>query len=204
MPSHTRKKGGRLYRYYTCEHYRKGINPDCKVRHVSASEMEALILTQLQAVFASPEMIVETWREAYKEDESVTEKEVRDALGNIVPIWKELFPAEQQRILELMIESVVNYEYVDVRGGQMACLYTRIGRTRKAPPRNFNQTIGGASMDARIKMMEGNDFGSGADKIKRYGGKKLILLPEGAHMATQAKPDETLVRAMAKAYYWQT
>ena len=78
--------------------------------------MEALILTQLQAVFASPEMIVETWREAYKEDESVTETEVRDALGNIVPIWKELFPAEQQRILELMIEKViVNYEYVDVR-----------------------------------------------------------------------------------------
>ncbi len=116
MPSHTRKKGGRLCRYYTCEHYRKGINPDCKVRNVSANEMEALILTQLQAVFASPEMIVETWREAYKEDESVTETEVRDALGNIVPIWKELFPAEQQRILELMIEKViVNYEYVDVR-----------------------------------------------------------------------------------------
>lgn len=78
--------------------------------------MEALILTQLQAVFASPEMIVETWREAYKEDDSVTEAAVRDALGDIVPIWKELFPVKQQRLLELMIEKViVNYEYVDVR-----------------------------------------------------------------------------------------
>ncbi|WP_244427591.1 recombinase family protein [Bartonella queenslandensis] len=116
VANQTRKKGGRLYRYYICEHYRKGINQDCKVRNVSANEMEALILIQLQAVFASPEMIIETWREAYKADESVTETEVRDALGNIAPIWKELFPAEQQRILELMIEKViVNYEFVDIR-----------------------------------------------------------------------------------------
>lgn len=116
VANHTRKKGGRLYRYYTCEHYRKGINSDCKVRNVSANEMEALILNQLQAVFAAPEMIMETWREAQKEDETITEHEVYSNLNDIVPIWKELYPAEKQRILELMIEKViVNYEFVDIR-----------------------------------------------------------------------------------------
>lgn len=116
VANHTRKKGGRLYRYYTCEHYRKGINPDCKVRNVSANEMEALILNQLQAVFAAPEMVMETWREAQKEDETITEHEVYNNLNDIVPIWKELYPAEKQRILELMIEKViVNYEFVDIR-----------------------------------------------------------------------------------------
>ncbi|WP_375657228.1 zinc ribbon domain-containing protein [Bartonella sp. CM120XJJH] len=59
VANHTRKKGGRLYHYYTCEHY-------SKVRNVSANEMESLILNQLQAVFSSPEMIMETWREAKK------------------------------------------------------------------------------------------------------------------------------------------
>jgi hypothetical protein len=62
-------------------------------------------------------------------------------------------------------------------------------------------------MDARIKMMEGNVISVRVPiKIKRYGGKKLILLPEGAHMTAlqeASKPDETLVRALAKAYYWQ-
>ncbi|WP_375648991.1 zinc ribbon domain-containing protein [Bartonella sp. MU70NMGDW] len=116
VANHTRKKGGRLYRYYTCEHYRKGINTDCKVRNVSANEMEALILNQLQAVFASPEMIMETWREAKKEDVSITEHEVYSNLNDIVPIWKELYPAEKQHILELMIEKViVNYGFVDIR-----------------------------------------------------------------------------------------
>ncbi|WP_419902769.1 recombinase family protein [Kiloniella sp.] len=116
VANHTRKKGGRLYRYYTCEHYRKGINSDCKVRNVSANEMEALILNQLQAVFASPEMIMETWREAQKEDDTITEHDVYSNLNDIVPIWKELYPAEKQRILELMIEKViVNYEFVDIR-----------------------------------------------------------------------------------------
>lgn len=37
-------------------------------------------------------------------------------------------------------------------------------------------------MDARIKMMEGNVISVRVPiKIKRYSGKKLILLPEGVH-----------------------
>lgn len=67
VANHTRKKGGRRYRYYSCVHYRKDINTDCKVCNVSANEMEALILNQLQAVFASPETIMETWQKAQQE-----------------------------------------------------------------------------------------------------------------------------------------
>lgn len=43
-------------------------------------------------------------------------------------------------------------------------------------------------------------------KIKHYGGKKLILLPKDAQMTAPQeapKPNETLVKALAKAYYWQ-
>lgn len=59
---------------------------------------------------------METWREAQKEDETITEHEVYSNLNDIVPIWNELYPAEKQRILELMIEKViVNYEFVDIR-----------------------------------------------------------------------------------------
>lgn len=42
-------------------------------------------------------------------------------------------------------------------------------------------------------------------KIKRYGGKKIMLLPEGAQAAPPSrKPDETMVKAIAKARFWQS
>ncbi|WP_244979331.1 zinc ribbon domain-containing protein [Bartonella queenslandensis] len=116
VPSHTRKKVGRLYRYYSCEHYRKGVNPNCEIRNVSANEIEALILSQLQIVFSSPEMIMETWREAQKDSKTITEREVYSHLHDLIPLWRELYPAEKQRILELIIEKIiVNYEFVDIR-----------------------------------------------------------------------------------------
>jgi len=41
-------------------------------------------------------------------------------------------------------------------------------------------------------------------KIKRYGGKKMMILPDGAQAAPpQQKPDETMIKAIAKAYFWQ-
>ncbi len=62
-------------------------------------------------------------------------------------------------------------------------------------------------MDARIRMMEDNVISVRVPiKIKRYGGKKLILLPDGAQMRESQeapRPDDTLVTALAKAYYWQ-
>ena len=47
-------------------------------------------------------------------------------------------------------------------------------------------------MDARIRMIEGNVISVRVPiKIKRYGGKKLILLPEGAHMTAPPRAFET-------------
>ena len=39
-------------------------------------------------------------------EDRVTEAEVRDALLQLAPLWDELFPAEQARIVQLLIERV--------------------------------------------------------------------------------------------------
>jgi hypothetical protein len=40
--------------------------------------------------------------------------------------------------------------------------------------------------------------------LRRHGGKKYMILPEGILKTTGLrKPDEALVRALAKARYWQ-
>ena len=115
-PCHTKKKGGKLYRYYGAVNYRKGNCPDCPVKQVTASEIEAVVLHQLKSIFAAPEMIIETWKEVTRSDDSITEVDVRNALADIFPVWNELFPKEQERLLNLMLEKVVIYNnYVDVR-----------------------------------------------------------------------------------------
>lgn len=115
-PCHTKKKGGKLYRYYGAVNYKKGGCPDCPIKQVTASEIETVVLHQLQSIFAAPEMIVETWKQASRLDETITETEVRAALMDVFPVWNELFPKEQERLLHLMLEKVVLYpEYVDVR-----------------------------------------------------------------------------------------
>ena len=47
-----------------------------------------------------------TWRAACEQDDSITEADVRDALLQLDPLWDELFPAEQARIVQLMVERI--------------------------------------------------------------------------------------------------
>ena len=50
--------------------------------------------------------IMATSRAAQPECQGLAENEVREALAALEPLWIELFPAEQARILQLLIERV--------------------------------------------------------------------------------------------------
>ena len=104
-PTHTRKKG-RLYRYYVSQAVLQGGANDAPHRRLPAGEIESLVLAQVRALLHQPEIIVGTWRAARAEAPDVTEAEVRDALGRLDPLWEELFPAEQERIVRLLVERV--------------------------------------------------------------------------------------------------
>ena len=47
-----------------------------------------------------------TWKEAREHDGSVTEDQVRTAIDDFSALWDELFPAEQSRIIQLLVERV--------------------------------------------------------------------------------------------------
>ncbi len=51
--------------------------------------------------------MVGTWWAARAEVPDLTEAETRDALERLGPLWDELFPAEQARIVRLLVERVV-------------------------------------------------------------------------------------------------
>ena len=114
-PTHTRKNG-RLYRYYLSQTVLKQGSGDCPVARVPAAEIEKIVIDQVRLLLLSPEIIVQTWRSARKSIKGITESEVRDALQAFDPLWNELFPAEQSRIIQLLVERVdVRADRVDVR-----------------------------------------------------------------------------------------
>jgi site-specific DNA recombinase len=115
-PTHTRKRN-RLYRYYVSQDVLKRGPDACPVGRVPAAEIEAAVIDQLRGVFRQPEIIVGTWRAARAEQqEDVTEEEAREALTQLEPLWDALFPAEQARIVQLLVEQVdVGRHGVEVR-----------------------------------------------------------------------------------------
>jgi DNA invertase Pin-like site-specific DNA recombinase len=114
-PNHTRKKG-KLYRYYVTVSVTKLGPETCPVRRLPAGEIEAAVVDQLRVLLVSPEIIVKTWMAARAEDCEITETEVRDALVNFDLLWNELFPAEQARIVQLLVERVdVDVDHLSIR-----------------------------------------------------------------------------------------
>lgn len=104
-PTHTRK-GGRLYRYYVSQTVLKHGAGSCPVGRFPAGEIEAAVIDQLRAVFRQPEVVAGTWKAARDMDAGITGDDARAGLQQIDPLWDELFPAEQARIVTLLVERV--------------------------------------------------------------------------------------------------
>jgi len=104
-PAHTRR-GGKLYRYYVCQAALKGEISDAAIRRVSAAAIEAAVVDQLRSLLKSPEVVMATWRGANAQGVELPEAAVREALEHLDPLWEELFPAEQARIVQLLVQRI--------------------------------------------------------------------------------------------------
>jgi hypothetical protein len=109
-PTHTRRRG-RLYRYYVCLGASRRGHDTCPVRSIAAGEVEGLVLGQVKRFLASPELVARTITAVRRENGAADdlvpqEGEVIEALGALEPVWEELYPAEQARILRLLIERI--------------------------------------------------------------------------------------------------
>ena len=114
-PTHTRR-GDKLYRYYVSQSVLKRGADACPVGRVPAAEIEGAVVDQLRGLLRAPEVIVGTWRSARPEIDGLSEAEVREALEGLDPLWDELFPAEQARIVQLLVERIeIGLEGVDIR-----------------------------------------------------------------------------------------
>jgi hypothetical protein len=114
IPSHTTKKDGRRYRYYvpylekrqgagaSLQPGRRGMGP------LPAAEIESAVLAQVHQVLQAPEMIIGVWQAglALPDRDAFDEPTTLIAMRQISTVWQHLFPAEQHRIMRLLIERV--------------------------------------------------------------------------------------------------
>jgi site-specific DNA recombinase len=77
------------------------------VRSVPAAELEEAVVAQLRHLLRTPEIMAQAWMATKREsDEAIPEREVVQTVIDFAPLWDELFPAEQARIVRLLVERV--------------------------------------------------------------------------------------------------
>jgi hypothetical protein len=115
-PSHTCRRG-RIYRYYVTRDAIADGYDTCAVASVPSADVEGAVLQQVQKLLAAPELVARSWASAKREGENeITEREVTVLLADFATVWNELFPAEQARIVQLLVERVeVRMDGLEVR-----------------------------------------------------------------------------------------
>jgi hypothetical protein len=104
-PTYTRKNG-RQYRYYISKaEMRFGASAKTYER-IPAEEVEAAAVAQIKTILSSPEAIVAVGQAIKKNGADVDEAAMVLAMTGLGDVWAQLFPVEQHRIVNLMIERV--------------------------------------------------------------------------------------------------
>ena len=106
-PFHTTKQNGRRYRYYVPQRDIKEHAGASGLPRLPAAELEAAVLDQLRAVLRSPNLLGEILPRAIKLDPTLDEAKINVAMTRLDAIWDQLFPAEQTRIVKLLVEKVI-------------------------------------------------------------------------------------------------
>ena len=106
-PWHTTKKNGRRYRYYIPQRDAKEHAGASGLPRLPAAELESAVVEQLREILRAPNLLGEALPQAIQLDASLDEAKVTVAMTRLDTVWDQLFPAEQTRIVKLLVEKVI-------------------------------------------------------------------------------------------------
>jgi site-specific DNA recombinase len=106
-PSST-KKGARRYRYYVSMDVIKNREPSDEgiPRRLPADLVEAAVVTELRRVMRAPSITAQVIAHLAREGHAFADADVISALQTFEDVWSQLFPAEQTRIVQLLVRQV--------------------------------------------------------------------------------------------------
>jgi hypothetical protein len=124
------------------------------------------------------------------------EDDVREALQKLDPLWDELFPAEKERIVKLLVQEVIVGQdslLICLRLHGLNSLVAELADgSAKGAGGRVVPGADGQTVDIRVPM-----------EFKTRSGRKEIILPPDAATTTDVGPRSPLVLALARAYRWQ-
>lgn len=102
------KKGTRLYRYYaSMDLIRNRPTGDAAgPLRLPAGMIENAVVGEIRRLIRAPEIAARTIKLMRDESPPVDEKAVVKALGEFEQLWAALYPAEQTRVVQLLVERV--------------------------------------------------------------------------------------------------
>jgi hypothetical protein len=206
QPAFTKKPNGKRYRYYV---------PNRKVRfgadaspagRVPAEPIEQMVLAQIHAALMSPEMVQSVWDVAREKYPALTEPEVVLPLRQMGQVWAQLFPAERQRIVQLLIERVtLREEGIEItwRDTGWHALAARCVRARSAvnywkwnSRRQWYDTDHSDGRGSQSAGRETYDLHPGA--YQRHGGRKVVI--PAAAGDKMPEHDAPILTALSRAF----
>ncbi len=99
-------KGAKQYRYYINTDAIKLGKEACEVQRIPAGEIEGVVVEKIRSFLRSPEVLSQAVKEITITRPDISEEESISALQNIEQVWDHLFPAEQARIIQVLIERI--------------------------------------------------------------------------------------------------
>ncbi|MDP2354907.1 MAG: recombinase family protein [Beijerinckiaceae bacterium] len=102
------KKGSRLYRYYTSMDLirNRATGGAAGPLRLPAGMVEEVVVGEIRRMVRAPEIAARAIAAVRQDGEGVDEQAIISALGEFDQLWAALFPAEQARIVHLLVERV--------------------------------------------------------------------------------------------------
>ena len=101
------KKGSKLYRYYTSMDLIRNRPTDAeRPERLPAAMVEDAVVGEIRRMIATPEVRARALAALKSDMPDVDDKAVIAALGDFNTLWASLFPAEQARIVQLLVARV--------------------------------------------------------------------------------------------------
>ena len=108
MTPTTTKKGSRLYRYYVSMDVIRNRDSDAATgpQRLSAGVVEGAVVQEIRTLMRTPEIAARTITAVRQKAPELNERDVIAALDEFDALWGSLFPAEQARIVRLLVQRV--------------------------------------------------------------------------------------------------
>ena len=102
------KKGAKLYRYYVSMDVirNRETGAETAPMRLAAGMVEDAVVTEVRRILQTPEVVTQVITALKQQDGAVSEADIIGPLHEFSALWAQLFPAEQARIIQLLVRRV--------------------------------------------------------------------------------------------------